>query len=98
MLNDDCCMTAPKLGNVFIVDSKKKEIKLTKPTKEEYEKAKAEKEYFGGCLHLSRKRRDELIDELCKEREAEKHYREMYEQYKDIVRRYEIYEEIEANG
>ena len=95
MLNDDCCMTAPKLGNVFIVDSNKEEIKLTKPTKEEYEKAKAEREYFGKCLHLSRKRKDELIDELCKEREAEKHYKDMYEQYRDTVRRYEIYEEIQ---
>ena len=41
MLNDDCCMTAPKVGNVFMVGSMKEEpTDLGKPTKEEYEKAK----------------------------------------------------------
>jgi vacuolar-type H+-ATPase subunit D/Vma8 len=74
------------------------QVDTGKPTKEEYEKAKKDKEYFGTCLNLSRKRRNELIDELCKEREAEKLYMEMYEKHRDIIRRYELYEEIAANG
>lgn len=71
---------------------------LGKPSKEEYEKAKKDKEYAANCLFLSRKRRDDLIDELAREREHEKLYKELYEKHLDIIRRYEIYEEIENNG
>jgi hypothetical protein len=71
---------------------------LGKPSKEEYEKAKRDKEYAANCLFLSRKRRDDLIDELSRERAHEKLYMEMYEKHRDIIRRYEIYQEIEANN
>lgn len=69
-----------------------------KPSKEAYEKAKADKEYTANALFLCRKRRDELIDELCREREHEKLYLELYEKHRDIIRRYEIYEELESSG
>ena len=69
-----------------------------KPSKEAYEKAKKDKEFAATSLHLCRKRRDELIDALAKERESEKFYTELYEKHRDIIRKYEIYEEMEANG
>jgi hypothetical protein len=72
-------------------------IELGKPTKEEYEKAKKDKEYAANALFLCRKRRDDLIDELAKERDHEKFFLELYEKHRDIIRRYEIYEEIEAS-
>ncbi len=68
-----------------------------KPSKEAYEKAKQDKEYTANALFLCRKRRDDLIDELSREREHEKLYMEMYEKHRDIIRKYEIYEELEAN-
>ena len=42
----------------------------------------------------SRKRQEELLDELLKERTQEKDYQGMYDAHKDLVRRYEIYEEL----
>lgn len=71
---------------------------LGKPTKEEYEKAKQDREFDAISLRSCRKHRDELIDALVRERESEKLYMELYEKHRDIIRRYEIYEEIEANN
>ena len=72
---------------------------LGKPSKEAYEKAKKDKEFAATSLHMCRKRRDELIDALAKERESEKFYMELYEKHRDIIRTYEIYEELEnKNG
>lgn len=69
-----------------------------KPTKEEYERAKRDKEFAATSLHMCRKRKDELIDALAKERESEKLYMGLYEKNRDIIRKYEIYEELESNG
>lgn len=69
-----------------------------KPSKEAYEKAKKDKEYAANALFLCRKRRDDLIDELSREREHEKLYMGLYEKHRDIIRRYEIYEELEADA
>jgi hypothetical protein len=68
-----------------------------KPSKEAYERAKQNRMFASDSLRLCRKRRDELIDALAKERDNEKHYMELYEMNRDIVRKYEIYEELEAN-
>ena len=70
---------------------------LGKPTKEDYEKAKKDREYVANALFLCRKRRDNLIDELASEREHEKFYLQMYEKHRDIIRRYEIYEELNTH-
>ena len=72
-------------------------IDFGKPTKEEYEKAKQDREFAATSLHLCRKRRDELIDALAQERESEKFYMNLYEKHRDIIRRYEIYEELANN-
>ena len=69
-----------------------------KPSKEAYEKAKKDREFAATSLHMCRKRRDALIDEISRERESEKFYMELYEKHRDIMRKYEIYEELEANG
>ena len=69
-----------------------------KPSKEAYERAKENKAFASNALWACRKRKDELIDALAKERENEKHYVELYELNRDIIRKYEIYEEMEANG
>ncbi len=82
----------------FDIDELEAEIELGKPTKEEYEKAKQDREFAATSLHMCRKRRDELIDALAQERESEKFYMELYEKHRDIIRKYEIYEELEANG
>jgi hypothetical protein len=88
-----------KIKNLNFSDDVEDEITdFGKPSKEEYEKAKKDKEYAANCLFLSRKRRDDLIDELTRERGHEKLYMELYEKHQDIIRRYEIYEEIENNG
>ena len=71
---------------------------FTKPSKEEYEKAKQEVSYFSECIRLSVRRKNELLDALCLEREAERDYRDIYDMYKEIVRRYEIYEELEQRS
>jgi hypothetical protein len=73
-------------------------VDLGEPTKEEYEQAKESKKLASDALWLSRKRKDELIDALAKERESEKFYMELYEKHRGIIRKYEIYEELEANG
>ena len=68
-----------------------------KPSKEAYEKAKKDKMLASDSLRLCRQRKDQLIDALAKERENEKHYTELYETNREIVRKYEIYEELESN-
>ena len=73
-------------------------IELGKPTREAYEKAKQDREFAATSLHLCRKRRDELIDALAEARESEKFYMELYEKHREIIRRYEIYEELERTG
>ena len=70
------------------------EDEFGKPTSDAYEKAKKDCELYSNCIYLSRKRKNELLDDLCDERASEKFYVEMYEKCKEIVRRYEIYEEI----
>ena len=71
---------------------------VRKPTKEQYEKSKKLKADVSHWIRESKKRQEALIDQLCKERACEKDYTEIYEAHRDVVRRYEIYEEIESNG
>ena len=70
---------------------------FSKPTREQYEKSKAAKASLADWMRRSRKRQEELLDELLKERAQEKDYQGMYEAHKDLVRRYEIYEELATN-
>ena len=69
-------------------------VDLGKPSKEAYERAKENKSFASNALWACRKRKDELIDALARERESEMHYMELYELNRDIIRKYEIYEEL----
>lgn len=86
------------MNKIKFFDAEEETYDLSKPTKEEYEKSLKERDYFGNWIHMSRKRQNELLDELCEERSTEKLYLEMYEKHKDIIRRYEIYTELEAKN
>ena len=66
-----------------------------KPTLEEYNQAKSNMTFAAHAIQYCRERRDQLIDELAKEREEEKSYLQMYEQYKEVVFIYDTYEAIE---
>lgn len=69
---------------------------IGKPSSAEYEKAKNDYKMFCSWIVKSRERKNELIDALIIERENEKTYTELADKQKDIIRRYEIYTELEA--
>lgn len=69
-----------------------------KPTKEQYENSKAMYTNLSDWVRRSKKHQEELLDELCKERSIEKDYRGLCEAHRDVVRRYELYKELEAKG
>lgn len=68
------------------------------PTEQQYLESKKAANEFAAWLRTCRARQTELIDRLCSERESEKLYKENYEHHRDIVRRYEIYEEMKNNA
>lgn len=71
---------------------------LSKPSLEQYEASKAAKQSLGEWIRHSKKRQEDLLDDLVKEREVEKGYRGMYDAHCEVIRRYEIYEELANNG
>ena len=66
-----------------------------KPTLEEYTQAKSNMTFAAHAIQHCRDRRDQLIDELSKERENEKSYLQILERCKETVFMYETYEAIE---
>ena len=64
------------------------------PTEEEYTHSSKLMKDLSSWIRACRKKQDELIDELCKERAVEKSWQELYESHKEIVRKYEILQEI----
>ena len=70
---------------------------MGKPTVEEYEKALQERNDLRSWLSMECKRRDEFLDKLLKSRENIKMYEKSLEKANDVIRKYEIYQEIE-NG
>lgn len=69
----------------------------SKPSKEHYEQSKKTCGNLAQWIGMSRKRQNELLDALFEERESEKAYVQSYKAHQDLIRRYEIYEEIK-NG
>lgn len=67
---------------------------ISRPTQEMYMKSLEAKRSLAEWIRLSRKRQNQLLDDLFKERSLEKDYQGMYDAHKDLVRRYEIYQEI----
>lgn len=71
---------------------------MKKPTLEEYEKAKQDYKTFCSWARLAKEKKNKLIDELITERENELLYSKWAEEQHDIIRCYEIYEQIEKGG
>lgn len=69
---------------------------MGKPTIEEYEKALQERNNLRSWLSMECKRRDEFLDELLNSRENIKMYEKSLEKVNDVIRKYEIYQEIES--
>ena len=74
------------------------EMITKKPTLEEYEKAKKEYKTYCSWLRMAREKKNELIDALVIERENELRYLKQAEKQHEIIRCYEIYEQIEKGG
>ena len=84
-----------KITNSFENDE---EMITKKPTLEEYEKAKQEYKTYCSWLRMAREKKNELIDALAVERENELLYLKQAEKQHDIIRCYEIYEQLEKGG
>ena len=74
------------------------ELITKKPTLEEYEKAKQDYKTYCSWLRMARDKKNELIDALAAERENELLYLKQAEKQHDIIRCYEIYEQLEKGG
>ena len=72
-------------------------LDIGKPTEKEYKEAQASYKQLCEDLRFCRDRRDALLDELVAEREQEKLCIYLAEKEKDIIRRYEIYTQIEES-
>ena len=71
---------------------------MTKPTPEEYGKAKEAYKNYCSWVRMAREKKNELIDALAKERESELLYLQQAEHYNEIIQTYLIYEQIEKGG
>lgn len=71
---------------------------ISKPSKEHYEESKKACSNLSQWISMSRKRQNELLDALFEERESEKQYIQTYKAHQDLIRRYEIYEEIQSGS
>ena len=67
---------------------------MSAPTKEEYEEALRNAAYLGDAIIRERKRRESLINELCTSQNLLNQYEKLLSNQKEIVQKYEIYEEI----
>lgn len=68
---------------------------MNKPTKEEYEKAVEEYKQFEKWLELEVEKQNKLLDELIHTRSNIRGYEQYLEKRKEIIQKYQIYEEIE---
>lgn len=68
---------------------------MRKPTREDYETALKSREMFADWIGRENKRRDKLLDELLDTRESIKSYKGQYDKANEVVKLYEMYEQIE---
>lgn len=64
------------------------------PTKEEYEEAMQNVIYLKDWIARENKRRDDLINQLCGSQKLLEGYKESLDYQKEIVQKYEIYQEL----
>ena len=74
------------------------EDSMSKPTEAQYKESKDARNNLSKWIAMSRKRQSDLLDDLFRERCLEKDYQAMYDAHKDLIRRYEIYEELESHS
>lgn len=84
-----------KITNSF---EKEEELITKKPTLEEYEKAKQDYKTYCSWLRMAREKKNELIDALAVERQNELIYLKQSEKQHDVIRCYEIYEQLEKGS
>lgn len=71
---------------------------MSTPTLKEYTEAKEAYKNYCSWIRMSREIKNELIDNLAKERRNEVFYLEQIEKQLEIMRAYETYEEISKGG
>lgn len=67
------------------------------PTREEYEEALKNREYLNNIIIIEYKHRDSLINELCSSQKLLNDYTECLNSKKDIIMKYELYQELVEN-
>lgn len=67
---------------------------MTAPTKEQYEKVLHNIECLKNIIIRERERRERVINELCCSHKMLEEYEKLFKDNKDIVEKYEIYQEI----
>lgn len=67
------------------------------PTREEYEEALKNKKWLSDTITREYKRRDDLINQLCGSQKLLDGYREALDYQKDIIMKYELYQELSSH-
>lgn len=72
-------------------------INMACPTREEYEEALNNKKWLSDTITREYKRRDDLINQLCGSQKLLDGYREALDYQKDIIMKYELYQELSSH-
>ena len=67
---------------------------MAAPTKEEYEKAMQNVVFLKNSIAIENKQREKIIKQLCMSQSTLENYKALLEEQKEIVDRYQIYQEI----
>ena len=67
---------------------------MAAPTREEYEEALKNIAYLGDVIIRERKHRESLINELCTSQNLLNEYEKLFNDRKEVVQKYEIYQEL----
>lgn len=71
---------------------------MASPTKEEYEAAMQNVVFLQDAIVRENRRKDDLIDKLCESQKMVKIYKESLNKYKEIMEKYQIYQELLDEG
>lgn len=71
---------------------------MSKPTREEYDKAVQDVGNLASWIGMERDRQNKLLDEICNCRNNIKLYEEAYLNAKNVILKYNMYEELEAES
>ena len=69
---------------------------MAAPTKKEYEESLRNATYLGDAIIRERKYREDLINKLCTSQSLLNSYEALLSDTKEIIQKYEIYQEIAA--